>query len=140
MERKTNQGGITYLSILFALSILMMLLPFFPFIYQSIEPKNYQEEISIDQFFRFIQDETELAVRTTVTPNLLTFYYPDGTKVQISPYQHLIRRQLNGQGYEVLLRNIKTVIFEEVSYGLEIKIQTLSGEYYGKKIYNPSTS
>lgn len=130
-----NQEGITYLSVLFALSILLLILPFTGFIHQSTNSKSYQEGLAVEQGFRFIQDEIEQSVKVTVTPDTLEFLYPDNTISSISLYQDLLRRQVFGQGHEILLRGVQTIIFTSEPYGLNIKVETVSGNSYEKKVF-----
>lgn len=135
MAKKSDQSGITYLSILFSLMILLLILPFFGFIYQSAQVNTHAEELAIDQGFRFIQEETEQAVKFTVSSDSVTFLYEDGTISTINLYQNLIRRQVAGQGHEILLRDIRNISFSAAPYGLHVILTTGSGNKYEKKIY-----
>lgn len=58
----------------------------------------------------------------------------DGTTVTYEKYQTLIRRQVNGTGHEVFIRDIKTLSFEKISYGIKARITTMNGEVYEKNL------
>lgn len=135
MEKEPNQDGITYLSVLFAFAVLLLMLPFFTVVYSSIETKSYQEELEVNQYFRFVQDETEISSHIAINPSLLTFYYPDGTSSQFNHYENLIRKQTEGLGHEILLRDVNTIHYSVTSYGMKITIKTASGKSHDKKIF-----
>lgn len=139
MESLKNESGLTYLSVLFSLSILLTILPFGEFVYKSIETRSYLEELAVAQCFQFIQQETELADKTFVSAASLSFSHYDGSNSSISQYQHIIRRQVSNRGHETLLRDVKQVQFDAMPYGLRIRVTMASGGEYEKKIYLLST-
>ncbi|WP_228409425.1 competence type IV pilus minor pilin ComGF [Radiobacillus deserti] len=134
MERKTSQSGFTLLESLLSLSILLLTLPFLPFLFQSISDDSYYNELAIEQFFLFIADESHRAEYTVVDNNQIMFIHSEEKHVEISKYKSVIRRQIAGQGHEILVRDINSFIVTSSSAGIKIRIRDGKGDYYEKII------
>lgn len=128
-----HESGFSLLSVLFAITILFMFIPFIVYLIKASFFTSYYEELSVGQFFHFMQDEFIMAERYEVNKNAVSLIVNDET-VTIDKYGSNVRRQVNGTGHEIFLRDIKAIIFNQISYGVRIQITTLNGGVYEKTI------
>ncbi|MRH43136.1 hypothetical protein GH741_10640 [Aquibacillus halophilus] len=127
-----NNKGFTLVSLLLSLSIIFITLPLLPFILNSIEQESYYEEISIRQFFHFVNVEFHSAVSYSTVNSIVNIQKGNGEIVTIEKYQSLVRRRVAGQGHEVLVRDIKEFLIKPISNGIKIEVTTLEGDTYEK--------
>lgn len=133
MVTLTNQKGVTYLSLVTTLTIWLILLPFLPFLYQALSQENFYDHIAAEQFFYFLFDEFNQANNYVSSPSSITFsYVHTDDEVTVSQYGNLIRRQVDSMGHEILLRGIRNMTIEELSYGVKVTIETLEGGFHAK--------
>lgn len=132
MDTTNEERGITFISVLFSLAILLTTLPFLFFIFQSLPQKSFEEELSARQFFHFLRNELYASETVTIAPTSVSLKSKDGSEITIELYGNLIRRQVSGQGHEILVRNIKQVEFQAIAYGFHATVVTKGGETYEK--------
>ncbi|WP_158701707.1 ComGF family competence protein [Lentibacillus sp. Marseille-P4043] len=129
-----TERGFTFLTLLLTVTILFMTLPFISYLIKSAAySTNYQEE-SIQQFLYFLRDDVIKATDYAVTPTAIKLIINDEETVTIEQYETLIRRQVNGQGHEIYLRDVEEVSFTSLPYGIHAKITSIQGETYEKQI------
>ncbi|MGY0692927.1 competence type IV pilus minor pilin ComGF [Virgibacillus sp. FSP13] len=129
-----TEHGFTFLTLLLTVTILFMTLPFISYLIKSATySTNYQEE-SIQQFLYFLRDDVIKATDYAVTPEAIKLRINDEQTVTIEQYGTLIRRQVNGQGHEIYLRDVEEVLFTSLPYGIHAKITSIQGETYEKQI------
>ncbi|WP_047979922.1 competence type IV pilus minor pilin ComGF [Ornithinibacillus contaminans] len=133
MALKTNEFGYTLYKLLFILAIIAICLPLQIAILKSLQLPASYEEISIQQFFHFIQQDVIKAEGVQLANDKIILEL-DGDLVTIEEYGRLIRRQVNRQGHEIYLRDIGNMTISPLPYGFTIGISSLQGEIYEKDI------
>ncbi|WP_053074994.1 competence type IV pilus minor pilin ComGF [Ornithinibacillus californiensis] len=134
MESTRNEEGFTLLNQLFVLAVLLLCIPLQTVIYKTLTEVTYYEQISIQQFFHYIQMDVNQATTYQSDGNKIILTLPNEDIVTFEAYGALIRRQVNHQGHEIYLRDIQQFQVLPLPYGLKIKIQSLEGEHYEKVI------
>ncbi|UFT97770.1 ComGF family competence protein [Radiobacillus kanasensis] len=134
MGSEHGQKGFTLISCLLSLTILLTTLPFLPFMFKSLSYNTYYNELSIQQFFLFLADECHQANSIVIDENRITLTQDNGKNVELSLYDKVIRRQVSGQGHEILVRQIQTFVATKVPGGLKIQIRAMEGKSYEKII------
>lgn len=128
-----GENGFSLLSILFAMTILFMSMPFIVYLIKASFYTSYYEELSVQQFFHFMQDELIMAEYYEVDRHVVSFFV-DGETVTMDKHGSNIRRQVSGKGHEIFLRDVQAITFNSVSFGVQIQVTTLEGEHYEKTI------
>ncbi|WP_245690187.1 ComGF family competence protein [Sediminibacillus albus] len=122
---------------LLSLSILLIMLPFLAFIYDSLHTEDYFDEQSARLFFQLMADEINQSKKVDILNNEITLEKFNKDTVTITRYKDVIRRQVLGAGHEILLRNIQQFDVEELPYGIKVKIVSLEGATYDKTFNFP---
>ncbi|GIO27512.1 ComGF family competence protein [Ornithinibacillus bavariensis] len=134
MENKNKEKGFTFYTILFILTILIMCIPIEAAILKTMKNHSYYQEISIQQFFFFLQQEVIQASELFVHSDGRITLRAKEDLITIELYGDNIRRQVNGQGHEIYLRKIKEIQFAEEASGFIVTITDKKGYIYEKKI------
>lgn len=134
MDWIQNKSGFTFLEMLLVLTVLMITLPFIPFLLQQMHYKINNEHISVQQFFVFIQNDARKANEVLADKNRLTFIINDDEIASIEPYQQSIRRRVNGKGHEIYLNDVASFNIEHVKHGYHVTVETSKGAFYEKTI------
>lgn len=137
-----DERAFTLISMLMGLSFLAMTLPFLIHTLQTVRLDSHYEELSIQQFFTVMRMELLNTKDVTVENGKTKISYEvsqsqtSGTPeiATIELYNNLVRRQVEGLGHEVYLRNIKTISFERISHGIHVTILGIEGGLYEKSI------
>ncbi|WP_209364988.1 ComGF family competence protein [Sediminibacillus dalangtanensis] len=132
-----NSKGFTLISLLFGLAILLMVLPCVGIFYQSLPTENHYQEQAVRLAFQFLADQSEQSVEMRVEGNDLLFESEEGSIISISQYEDLLRRQVSGEGHEILLRNVSDFSTELLPFGLKMTVVMGGGEQYEKIIRYP---
>ncbi|MYL41780.1 competence type IV pilus minor pilin ComGF [Virgibacillus salexigens] len=130
-----DEKGFTLIHSLFMIVILSFSLPFLSYLINSAN--NFQaspDELSAQQFFLFLRNEVMQATDYRISQNKLYLALPNKAEATFSLYGNIIRRQVNGLGHEIYLRNVKELHLSPLPYGFTIRITTLGGEQYKKDI------
>lgn len=132
---QNNQCGFTFLSLLLAMILLAMMLPFISYAYKAVDIPMHDEDLSIQQFFMFLQHEIRMSEQVDVHPSSLYLQQKGVTGyIIIKQHQDVIHRQVSGRGHEIFLRDVRHVQFHEKDYGILVEVTTLEGEIYEKII------
>lgn len=137
MVNLLDNRGFSLISHLLMLTLILITFPFISYMLQSIETPSAKEELSVHQFFQFIRDDVIRSLHAVATHDKLVLSIPSELNEQTIIYEqygNLIRRQVNGQGFEVYVRNIAELYFQPLEFGFKIIITTSSGEQYEKTI------
>lgn len=129
-----NEGGFTFISMILAITILSLTLPMLAFLIQSVKYETTYEALSIHQFLYFLRDDMLMTSEYTIKNNELYLKYPDDSTVMYIQSGSLIIRKVDGEGYEIYLRDIKDISFQPLSYGVRVIIQSKDGERFEKVI------
>lgn len=127
-----KQSGFTILTMLIAMTIIIITLPILAYTTKSVVQESNYEELSIEQFFQFFRDDLIRAEDIRVNTNIVYFNTADERDASISQYNDLVRRQVVGKGHEIYLRDIKEITFSPLPYGIHIALVSLKGAHYEK--------
>lgn len=129
-----NEEGFTFITTLLMMGILVISLPFLSYLIQVVTERSDQSELSVGQFFLFMRNEVIQAKQLQVYPNKLKLTTKDGATASFELYQQLIRRQVDGKGHEIYLRDIQHLQFISLPYGIQLMVTTIEGEQFEKEI------
>jgi len=142
MRLWNNTKGFTLISMLVALTILVLTLPFVYYALSALQLKQtYTEALSVQQFFTQLHYDVMSSSSAHIANNQLYIRVTDGNDhtdriARVSLYNNTIRRQVNGLGHEIYLRQVSDITFEEQTNAIFLTITKESGEVYEKTIYN----
>lgn len=127
---QNNEKGFTFLHLLVAISVLTVSLPFLSYLLNAADYHNNYHEISVQQFFLYMRNDViqSTGYHIRQTPPEIYLNLRDGRTARFEQYDDLIRRQVDGRGHEVYLRDIVEMELSHLDYGFQIKITTLEGE------------
>jgi len=145
-----NKKGFTLISMLVAISALAMALPLLGYMLNSFKSGHYYEEMDIQNFFIFIRNEMAIADYVQIDNGRIVYEYmpeedtdededeEDVEIVTIEQYNDLIRRRVKNKGHDIYLRNVNSVYFEKLPYGLKVSVYGTGGEFHEKhfSLYN----
>jgi len=129
-----GEGGFTFISMILAITILSLTLPMLAFLIQSVKYETTYKALSTHQFLYFLRDDMLMTSEYTIKNNELYLKYPDDSTVMYIQSGSLIIRKVDGEGYEIYLRDIKDISFQPLSYGVRVIIQSKDGERFEKVI------
>lgn len=135
MATRPSSAGYSMISMLFTISIIFISLPFVTYLLSSLSYTTHQESVSVNQFFLYVRDELIGSEKYEISQHTMSYELENGDNASITQYQNLVRRQVQGKGHEVYLRNVQQLSFKPVTYGLRISIRTLQGELYEKTLF-----
>lgn len=134
MPHNNCEAGYSLISMLLALSLFTLTLPFLiPLIKHISFETNYQD-ISVHHFFHALHYQLLYSYDYDISHNQLYLSQAHDEEVKIEKYGSLIRRQVNGLGHEIYLRDVQDITFKKLSYGIQISLVMTSGESYEKSI------
>lgn len=134
MDYKQREKGFTFITVLCSIVILSVSLPLLGYLLQSMNSKSTYSEISVQQFFQFVRDDIIDATNIYVTNRKLYLVKPHENKTAtLELYGTLVRRQVNGKGHEIYLRDVEGISFTPLPYGVQVTVITTSEERYEKK-------
>ncbi|WP_222928570.1 ComGF family competence protein [Oceanobacillus piezotolerans] len=136
MEYHRTEQGFSFITLFVAIAIISMTLPFIGYLINSVHHQSNYEELAVHHFFQLIRDEVIHAKKTLIQEEKLTLIQEDDSVVSFSLYQDVIRRQLDGRGHEIYLRDVKAFQVTSYTYGVRIKVTNLLGDTYEKTISN----
>jgi len=129
-----SEGAFTLLSMLVIIAILFTTLPLLAYLISSTTYTTSYDEISTRQFFNFLSDELMLATDYSVSKNKLVLDDLDGNKISFEKYNNVILRKVDGEGHDIYLRDVQTIGFIDLLYGIQVEVTSLEGETYEKAI------
>ncbi|GEN87395.1 competence type IV pilus minor pilin ComGF [Oceanobacillus sp. FSL W8-0428] len=141
MQFWSSAHGFTLISMLIAMTILVLTLPFVYYALSTLQIKQtYTESLSIQQLFTQLRNDIISSTSAHIADNQLYIRFIDQSDniektARFSQYNNSIRRQINGQGHEIYLHQVSNVVFEEQSNAIFLTITMESGEFYEKILY-----
>lgn len=130
-----SEEGYSLLIGMLALTIIVISLPILLYGINKLRIEPINEGVSVLQFFIILRNETLLSEGIFSDQNRLYYRLETGETAKIEYYPpHLIRRQVEGRGHEVYLRNVKSFKTEELAAGVKITVITQKGDMYEKVI------
>ncbi|WP_417899631.1 competence type IV pilus minor pilin ComGF [Bacillus haimaensis] len=118
--KKGNEKGFTLLEALVSFSVVLIITAFLPILFQTIYTLVKEEEgihpLELEVFTHQAKMEIRTAKSVTTTGKILTI--KNGNKsITYEKYQGNIRRRVNGTGHEIMLQNVKDVVFVQARNG-----------------------
>ncbi|WP_162297847.1 ComGF family competence protein [Halalkalibacillus sediminis] len=136
-----SESGITLISLLLALSVLIMIFPLLNQMLSSIEKLNTSASIdtlAIEQFYYFLENELNHSEKITLATEKITFHRKDGSIVTYSKYEDKLRRQSNDLGHELLIFNVLSMkTFQLNDHAFQLTLQFRDGEFHEKYLLFP---
>jgi competence protein ComGF len=134
MGIRKNESGTTFLSVLITFVIVIITLPILVYLLTYVEPVKHHNELAVNQFFMFLRNDVLTSEHVYSDDNKMYFLLSTGEIAHIEQYRNVIRRQINGRGHEIYIRNIDSFTLQPISFGTWVTITTEEGEVYEKKI------
>ncbi|SHN12018.1 Competence protein ComGF [Gracilibacillus kekensis] len=130
-----SENGYIMLEALVSILLLMILISWLSQFYLLWKQSEEKELPMFSHFHHIIELETQLSQQVYVANNQLHFLQNNGDMVVISLHNHKIRRQVNENGHEELLRNVRQFRVTENDADIKIYILTDSGEQIEKTLF-----
>ncbi|WP_194287412.1 competence type IV pilus minor pilin ComGF [Gracilibacillus oryzae] len=131
---KNKEAGFTLISLLVSIIITMTILAFSMQILHVILTQNSSHSFQTLQFFHFVEDELLGSQQFFRDDNKLAIINENNEKVTYSRYGNLVRRQVNGRGHEIMLRNIAEYTLEDTANNqILLRVETEGGQLFEKK-------
>lgn len=134
MDYLCNDKGFTLISFLLVMVLISFTFPLISHVLKLTSFKSNYEDISVNHYFHFLRDELLDAVDYEIHGKTLFLQLPNGKKSSFRLYKDYILRQVNSEGHEIYLRNVKEIKFYPLSYGIQTVIVTTEGDRYEKSI------
>lgn len=135
MATLKNDHGFSMVSMLAAVSLIFITLPFVAYLLSSLSYTSHYDSLSVNHFFLFLRDELIEAEDIEIKPYSIDYEVENGEIATISHYKDLVRRQVGKRGHEVYLRDVEQIIFKTASYGIRVTIITSKGDRYAKTLF-----
>lgn len=135
MVTHPSSAGYSMISMLFTISIIFISLPFITYLLSSLSYTSHQEAVSVNQFFLYVRDDLIESEKYEMGQHTISYELENGDNASITQYQNLVRRQVQGKGHEIYLKNVQQLSFKPVTYGLRVSVRTLQGELYEKTLF-----
>lgn len=135
MATLKNDHGFSMVSMLAAVSLIFISLPFVAYLLSSLSYTSHYDALSVNHFFLFLRDELIEAEDIEIKPYSIDYEVENGEIATISHYKDLVRRQVGKRGHEVYLRDVEQIIFKTASYGIRVTIITSKGDRYAKTLF-----
>ena len=131
-----QKGSMTLETLLVNLLIALLLQLTFPIIVMSVPAKNHLTEVMF--FFHQLEVEAQQSKQTYGNRHTLYLEQNNQRTIKISSYGSLVRRQVNEQGHEIVLRDINEFRVSETENMLHVNVMFRNGERYEKVLaYQP---
>jgi competence protein ComGF len=136
-----NSNGFTLIESLIVLMVFSACAASMPLLYEGadriIKAAKAEKNIEWELFIIQLRNEMHMSSNWHLSETKLT-YSTTGSNdviVSISQYRDKIRRQVQGQGHEVLLQNVKTASFSSKGGKVYIHVTFSNGEQEGASMY-----
>lgn len=129
-----DEQGFNFITTLTILAVISFTLPFLGFALQLVKQTTSYHELSVNEFFRFIRDDIVQSHSYYIrNNNELVLIQENERKVSISQYDSLVRRQVDGKGHEIYLRDVEKLEIHPLSFGIRLVITVKEGESFEKE-------
>lgn len=120
-----NNSGFTMLEMLYAFSIFLLIISFFPlsfkYIFQNDPLDARTQTMEWAVFVNQLKKELRLSDGMTVSPNRIVLS-KNGQAILYEVYGTSIRRRVDMKGHEVVLQQVKSVNFEQITDGVKVTV------------------
>lgn len=134
MDYRKSEAGFTFISMMLALFIFIVTLPFLHFLLTNVRVEPLSSDVKVQQFYLLLRNDFLKAKDVTSSGDVIYLQLETGEIATIEQYNELIRRQVAGKGHEIYLRDVKQFQLEELHYGIKTVVTTNEGKTYEKTI------
>ncbi|WP_089738577.1 competence type IV pilus minor pilin ComGF [Gracilibacillus ureilyticus] len=128
-----KDAGFTLISLIVTMAIIMTVLLFSAQLLHTALLQDRSSDFKTLQFFHFLEEELFMASQYYIDNNKLVFITDSDEKVTYSQYNDVIRRQVNGRGHEIILRNVEKVLMNRLEgEKLLLIVETEGGQRFEK--------
>lgn len=137
--RFLNNRGFTMLEMLFAFSIFLMVVSFFPLVFnyffkdEPFEARNKVMEWHV--FVNQLKKEVRLSDEIVVFDDRIILI-KIGQKIQFDKHGSNIRRRLDDKGHEIVLQQVKSIRFEPLKDGVRLTVNDLFNQEHTASFYS----
>src|SRR5699024_2236227 len=123
MAYRKNEQGFTFFSMLVTITILFTTLPLLGFLLKSVNYSSNDDDVAVHQFFHFLQNDVTDSIEYDIEDDMITLHIPgkEETIASIGQYKQLVRRQVDGKGHEIYLRDIKDFTIKSLAYVYHVR-------------------
>lgn len=132
--KKGNEKGFTLMEALVSFSVVLIITAFLPILFQTIYTLLKEEKgihpLELEVFTQQAKMEIRTAKSVTTTDKVLTIRNGNNQSITFEKYQGNIRRRVNGTGHEIMLQNVKDVVFVQTRNGAILFITGDEEDFY----------
>jgi len=125
MKRLHNKG-FTFIEMILAFSVFLIIVSLFPLFFQVLSHNGFVEEriqrMEWEVFISQLKKEVRMSDSVRIESNKLMLKV-EKESIMYERYGTNIRRRVDSLGHEVMLQDIKTVMFEKVIKGVRISVE-----------------
>ncbi|WP_223881847.1 competence type IV pilus minor pilin ComGF [Niallia endozanthoxylica] len=125
MKRLHNKG-FTFIEMILAFSIFLIIVSLFPLFFQVISQNGFVEEriqkMEWEVFIAQVKKEVRMSDSLKIENNRIMLKIGKES-IMYERYGTNIRRRVDAAGHEIMLQDIKTVMFEKVIKGVRISVE-----------------
>ncbi|QNG61238.1 hypothetical protein H4O14_07110 [Bacillus sp. PAMC26568] len=146
IEKKKNasiilgNSGFTLLNMIFSFSIFMIIVSstaiLIPHLYSISERKTDISPLEWEIFLQQALLELSEGTNLQVEPQRISFTSKSGEIIEYEKYGQLVRRQVDGKGHIICLRNIKNIVFKPIYGGVSLTATSITDSEYHSKLRN----
>ncbi|MFC7320870.1 ComGF family competence protein [Halobacillus campisalis] len=129
-----SDSGFTLAETIISATLITILLIFTMPLLKLLESPSYSQELSVLQFFTFIEEEINTAISVRVINENLHIVDSNQREISISKYGRDVRRRVDYQGHELLINDIDDFSVEIENNILNVSITDKNGEGYNKRV------
>ncbi|UOK57017.1 ComGF family competence protein [Bacillus sp. CMF21] len=126
--------GFTFLNMMYSLSIVLIIVSssaiLIPYIYGISDRKNDLNLLEWEVFLQQTVIEMREGTNLSVEPQRISFTSKSGRIIEYEKYGYLIRRQVDGTGHIICLRNVKNIKFEPIAGGASLTVTSMTDNEY----------
>lgn len=101
-----------------------------------LKPTSNYQSFQVYQFMASVEKEVQSSQSYLIQDNTITLTTLTGDVVTIKQYQKVIRRQVNGRGHEILLRDVNNFKVHQMNsrHPITLSISTINEEIFNDDI------
>lgn len=134
-----NNSGFTMLEMLYAFSIFLLIISFFPlsfkYIFQNDPLDARTQTMEWAVFVNQLKKELRLSDGMMVSPNRIVLN-KNGQAILYEVYGKSIRRRVDMKGHEVVLQQVKSVKFEQIRDGVKMTVEDIYHQTHSAAIHS----
>lgn len=134
-----NNKGFTMVEMLYAFSIFILIVSFFPLSFKYLfQNENYEERNKAMEWQVFVNQlkmDIRFAEELTIFNESIVLL-KNGQRIQIDKHGTNIRRRVDNKGHEIALQQIKSLQFDQLTDGFRMTVQDLDNQMHNATMYS----